>query len=122
MDRCSLPQNETLPIAFEVYEEDTKALTGYQKVSRHLVFEMNIREKLRHKVSYCVDFHKTKCLASITYITIVSRYSVHSILTISALNYLQVLGTDMQNSCQEHGKPLCQYRGTGIEVFHALEN
>ena len=23
-------------------------------------------------------------------------------------------------SCQEHRKPLCQYRGTGIVVFYAL--
>jgi hypothetical protein len=85
-------------VAFKVYEGDTDELVGYQKISGHLVFDVKLGENFRRKARYCADGHKTASPASITYITVFSRDSVRIILTIAALNELEVLGADVQNA------------------------
>jgi hypothetical protein len=82
-------------IAFEVYQGDTDELTDYQKISGHLVFDIKLGENFRRKARYCADRHKTISPASITYSTVVSRDSVRIILTIAALNDLEVLGANV---------------------------
>jgi hypothetical protein len=62
------------------------------------VFDVKLEEDFRRKARYCADGHKTKSPASVTYSTVVSRDSVRIILTIAALNDLQVLGADVQNA------------------------
>jgi hypothetical protein len=89
---------QNVRIAFEVFGRDTTTLTGYQKISGHLVFDVKLGENFRRKARYCADGHKTKSPASVTYSTVVSRDSVRIILTIAALNDLQVLGANVQNA------------------------
>jgi hypothetical protein len=84
-------------IAFEVYKGDTDELTDYQKISGHLAFDIKLGENFRRKARYCAHGHKTISPASVTYSTVVSRDSVRIILTITALNDLEVLGADVQN-------------------------
>jgi hypothetical protein len=85
-------------VAFEVYEGDTNKLDGYQEITGHLVFDIKLGENFRRKARYCADGHTTTTPASVTYSTIVSRDSVWIILTIAALNGLEVLGADVQNA------------------------
>jgi hypothetical protein len=82
-------------VAFEVHEGDTDELVGYQNISGHLVFDVKLGQNFRRKATYCADGHKTTSPASITYSTVVSRDSVRIILTIAALNGLEVLGADV---------------------------
>jgi hypothetical protein len=81
---------QNVRIAFEVFGGDTETLTGYQKISGHLVFDVKLGENFRRKARYFADGHKTKSPASVTYSTVVSRDSVRIILTIAVLNDLQV--------------------------------
>ena len=59
---------------------------------------MKLGEHFRRKARYCADRHKTGAPASVTYSTVVSRDSVRILLTIAALNGLNVLGADVQNA------------------------
>jgi hypothetical protein len=85
-------------VAFEVYEGDTTKLEGYQEITGHLVFDVKLGENFRRKARYCADGHKTTSRASVTYSTVVSRDSVQIILTVAALNDLEVLGADVYNA------------------------
>ena len=85
-------------MAFEEYEGDPADLIGYQEITGHMVFDVKLGENFRRKARYCADGHKTETPASVTYSTVVSRDSVRIILTIAALNELDVLGADIQNA------------------------
>ena len=63
-----------------------------------MVFDVKLGENFRRKARYCADGHKTGAPASVTYSTVVSRDSVRVLLTIAALNELDVLGADVQNA------------------------
>ena len=83
-------------IAFEEYNGDPNSLFGYTQITGHLVFDVKFGENFRRKARYCADGHKTGAPASVTYSTVVSRDSVRILLTIAALNDLEVLGADVK--------------------------
>ena len=85
-------------VAFEEFDGDPNALVGYTQITGHLVFDVKLGENFRRKARYCADGHKTGAPASVTYSTVVSRDSVRILLTIAALNGLDVLGADVQNA------------------------
>ena len=85
-------------IAFEEYDGDPNALIGYTQITGHLVFDVKLGENFRRKARYCADGHKTGAPASVTYSTVVSRDSVRILLTVAALNELDILGADVQNA------------------------
>jgi hypothetical protein len=85
--------------AFEEYDGDPNMLVGYTQITGHLVFNVKLGENFRRKARNCADGHKTGAPASVTYSTVVSRDSVRILLTIAALNGLDVLGADIQNAC-----------------------
>jgi hypothetical protein len=62
------------------------------------VFDVKLGENFRRKARYCADRHKTSASASVTYSTVVSRDSVRILLTIAALDGLDILGADVQNA------------------------
>jgi hypothetical protein len=97
LDSVSL-EMKNVRIAFEVYEGNTNKLEGYQEITGHLVFDIKLGESFRRKARYCADGQKTATPASVTYSTVVSRDSVRIVLTIAALNGLEVLGADVQNA------------------------
>lgn len=95
-------------LAFEEYDGDTSTLIGYTQITGHLVFDMILGENFRQKARYCADGHKIGAPASITYSTVVSRDSVRILLTIAALNELDVLGANVQNAfLTAHNKEKC---------------
>jgi hypothetical protein len=93
MDAIRLEMNN-VRVAFEEFDGDPSTLIGYTQITGHLVFDVKLGEKAR----YCADGHKTGAPAPVTYSTVVSRDSVRILLTIAALNDLNVLGADVQNA------------------------
>ena len=82
----------------EKYEGDPSELVGYQEINGHMIFDVNMGENLRRKAIFVADVHQTKIPTSVTYIMVVSRYSVRIFLTIAALDYLEVLAADVKNT------------------------
>ena len=97
MDAIKL-EMQNVRIAFEEFDGDPNSLVGYTQITGHLVFDVKLGENFRRKARYCADGHKTGAPASVTYSTVVSRDSVRILLTIAALNNLDVLGADVQNA------------------------
>jgi hypothetical protein len=97
MDAIKL-EMQNLRIAFEEFDGDPNSLVGYTQITGHLVFDVKLGENFRRKAWYCADGHKTGAPAPVTYSTVVSRNSVRILLTIAALNDLDVLGADVQNA------------------------
>ncbi|KAI2513325.1 Reverse transcriptase (RNA-dependent DNA polymerase) [Fragilaria crotonensis] len=97
MDAVKLEMSN-VRVAFEEFDGDPSTLIGYTQITGHLVFDVKLGENFRRKARYCADGHKTGAPASVTYSTVVSRDSVRILLTIAALNDLNVLGADVQNA------------------------
>ncbi|KAI2502896.1 Reverse transcriptase (RNA-dependent DNA polymerase) [Fragilaria crotonensis] len=97
MDAIKL-EMRNVRIAFEEFDGDPSTLVGYTQITGHLVFDVKLGENFRRKARYCADGHKTGAPASVTYSTVVSRDSVRILLTIAALNDLDILGADVQNA------------------------
>ena len=97
MDAITL-EMRNVRVAFEEFDGDPNTLVGYTQITGHLVFDVKLGENFRRKARYCADGHKTGAPASVTYSTVVSRDSVRILLTIAALNDLDILGADVQNA------------------------
>ena len=98
MDTIRL-EMKNVRVAFEEFDGYTASLVGYVQITGHIVFDVKLGENFRRtKARYCADGHKTGAPASVTYSAVVSRDSVRILLTISALNELDVLGADVQNA------------------------
>ena len=58
------------------HDNDISDLVGYQEISGHLIFNVNLSENLRRKAGFVAYGHTTDTASSATYSTIVSRESV----------------------------------------------
>ncbi|CAJ1933595.1 unnamed protein product [Cylindrotheca closterium] len=85
-------------VAFEEFGGDIKKVIGYKRITGHMVFDVKLGENFRRKAQYCADGHKTEAPAALTYNTVVARDSVPILLTIAALNGLDVQCADIQNA------------------------
>ena len=85
--------------AFEVFEGTKDQLpVGYQFMKCHMIFDVKFGENFRHKAWLVAGGHMTETPATLTYSSVVSRYSVWLALTVEALNNLQVMSCDIQNA------------------------
>ena len=84
-------------IAFEEYNGNISELKGYQNINCHLIFDIKMGENFRRKARMIAGGHTTSTPSSIIYSSVVSRDSVNILLTIAALNDLDVLLADIQN-------------------------
>ena len=90
-DAICKEMNNTRP-AFEVWEKDISELPPvYQNITCHMIFDVKMGKIFRRKARFVADGHKTKTPAAMTYSSVVPMDSVRIALTISALNYLDVL-------------------------------
>ena len=89
---------KNIQIAFEQYDGDIQDLKGYQSIDCHLIFDIKLGENFRRKARMVAGGHMTTTPSSITYSSVVSRDSVRILLTIAALNDLDVLCSDIQNA------------------------
>ena len=83
-------------IAFEILDEGSQAPIGWSKESGHLIFD--VKMDFTRKARWVLDGHKTADPAGSTYAGVVSRESVRIALTYAALNEIDVLAADIQNS------------------------
>ena len=70
----------------------------HTEITGNLIFDVKLSENFRRKVRFVADGHIIETPAPITYITVVTRYSVIILLLAAALNELDVIGADMQNA------------------------
>ena len=86
-------------IDFELYEGTVEDLPpGYQEVSCHIIFDVNMGDNFHCKFLMVAGGHKTTTPSSLTYFSVVSRGRVRIALTISGFNYLKVLVCNIHNS------------------------
>ena len=84
--------------AFRKFDGDPKELVGYQKIRCHMIFDVKLGENFRRKARLVGGGHTTETPSSLTYSSVVSRDSVRILLTVAALNDLDVLACDIQNA------------------------
>ena len=63
-----------------------------------MIFDVKMGENFRRKARLFEGGHMTESPSSITYSSVVSRYSIRIILTIAALNGLDILACDIYNA------------------------
>ena len=84
---------------FEVWEKDISEFPpGYQNITCHMIFDVNMGKNFRRKAQFVVYGHKTKTPAAMNYSSVVYRESVRIARTIAALKELDVLACDIQNA------------------------
>ena len=71
---------------------------GYEEITAHLIFDIELSENFRRKLRFVADGHLVETPASVTYSTVVSRDSIRMLLMTAALNDLDVMGADIQNA------------------------
>ena len=94
-------QTEEYPLGISLgagLQDDPSKLVGYKEITGHIIFDVKLGEGFRRKARFVADGHKTETPAAITYSTVVSRDLARIMLTIAALNDLEILGADVQNA------------------------
>ena len=76
-------------VAFNILDEDANPLPGHTFVKYQII--LDVKMELTRKSHYLDGGHITKPPSSMTYASVVSRESVRIILTLAALNGLDVL-------------------------------
>lgn len=89
---------EKIKGAVRVHDGSVGDLVGYQQITGHMIFDVKLGEGFRRKARYVGDGHKTETPSSVTYSSVVSRDSIRIILTIAALNDLDIQGADIENA------------------------
>ena len=83
---------------FKHYGCNTSELVAYKEITGHLIFYVKLSENFRRKARFVADGHLVETPSSITYILVVSRDSVRILLLAAALNDLDIMGADAQNT------------------------
>ena len=78
------------------FTEDGKIPIGYKHIDCHMVFD--IKMDLTQKARLVMGGHQTDLPKESVYSSIISKDSVRIILTIAALNDLDILAADVQNA------------------------
>ena len=76
---------------FDLYEYDPRKIIGYQEITNHFIFHMNLVEDIKPKYRLVGGGHKTKPPYSITYLSLVSKDSVQMCLMLVAVYELKNL-------------------------------
>ena len=85
-------------IVFETYEGNIKDIVGYEEITGHLIYDVNLAENFRRKTRFVANGHLMDSPSFITYITVVSQDSVRIFLLVAVLNNLEVTRADIQNT------------------------
>ena len=75
----------------------SQKLVGYQEICCHMIFDIKMDKKFTHKARYDAGGHTTDPPSSITYSRVVSRYSIRIVLTLAALNGVEIRLADIGN-------------------------
>ena len=81
--------------AFEFCDDD-KMPIGYKEIECHMIFDVKMDSTRKSRL--VAGENRTKLPKDSTYASVVSRDSVHIAFTVAALNGLDVLCADVQNT------------------------
>ena len=70
----------------------------HTEITGNLIFDVKLSENFRRKVRFVADGHLFETPASITYSTLLSRYSVIILLLADALNDLYMMVAGVKNA------------------------
>jgi hypothetical protein len=84
-------------VAFDIKEKDTTPPVGYQEIRCHGIFDVKM-DGFARKYRMVAGGHTTEAPKTLTYASVVSRESVRIVLTMAALNDLEVKAADIQNA------------------------
>jgi hypothetical protein len=85
--------------AFKKWEKNkTNLPVGYQKIKCHFVFDIKMGENFRRKARLVANGNETEAPPTLTYSSVVSQDSMRVALLIAALNDLNILSCDIQNT------------------------
>jgi hypothetical protein len=84
-------------VAFHILEGDEMALVGYQEIRCHGMFDVKM-DGFARKYRMVAGGYMTEAPKTLAYASLVSRESVRIILTMAALNDLEVKAADVQNA------------------------
>ena len=85
-------------VAFKHYEVNTSDLVAYEEITGPFIFDVKLSDNFIRKASFLSDGHLVETPESITYSTVVPRYSVRILLLVAALNSLETMGADVKNA------------------------
>ena len=112
----------------EVRNGKPNKLIGYQEIDCHMVFD--VKMDFTRKARFVAGGHTTEAPSSLTYSSVVSRDSVRILLTIAALNEMDIFACDVNNAylnapCREKiwfegGAECGEDRGKVLVVVRAL--
>jgi hypothetical protein len=85
-------------VAFKVMSDNDVIPPGYDHITMHLIWEIKLSENFRRKCRLVGDGYMVNTPAYMTYASVVSRETVRIVLTIAALNDLEVKAADIQNA------------------------
>ena len=128
---------KNIRVSFEAREEVSlddvrcgQKLVVYQEISCHMIFVINMDQRLTRNSRYVYGGHTTDPPSSITYSGVVSRDSVMIEFTLAALNDVEIRAADIGNSylnakCREEiwtsaGTQFGSEKGKGMVVVRAL--
>jgi hypothetical protein len=84
-------------VAFSILDDDQAVPVGHQEIRCHGIYDIKM-DGFARKFRMVAGGHMTEAPATLTYASVVSRESVRILLTIAALNNLQVKAGDIQNA------------------------
>ena len=83
---------------FNVLDEGAPPPRGFQKITCHMIFDVKLDAGFTRKARYVADGHKAAAPDVMTYASVVSRDSVRIVLTLAALNGLDLQCGDVKNA------------------------
>ena len=89
---------ENVKVAFKLMGEEDEVPPGYQQMTCHMIFDIKLSEGFRRKARMVAGGHQVDTPAYMTYSSVVSRETVRIVLTLAALNDLEVKAADIQNA------------------------
>ena len=84
-------------VAFDIKEGEERAPIGYQEIRCHGIFDRKM-DGFTRKFRMVAGGHTAEAPKTLTYASVMSRESVRIVLTMAALNDLEVKAADIQNA------------------------
>ena len=84
-------------VAFQPLADGESIPPTYQMIRCHMVYDVKM-ENFRHKAWFVAGGHMTKVPATITYASVVSHETLHTALTLTTLNGLEVKTANIKNT------------------------
>ena len=83
-------------VAFKLLEDNSKPPPVFKEITCHLIFE--VKFNIHQKAQYVAGGHHTDPPSTLTYSSVVSRESIKIGFLVVALNGLDLLAADIQNT------------------------